>query len=417
MSPKSKIFLVANTSWYLYNFRLPLARHLRDAGNEVVFLAPQDAYSSRLTAEKFRWIDLPLRRKSVNPLRELLTIAQIAGIYRSERPDVCHHFTIKCVLYGTIAAKLSGVKAVVNSITGLGHAFIGQSLVHRILRPALRFVYRRILTARRVEVIFQNGDDFEEFYGRQMVSPEKTTIIRGSGVCLQRFAPRPGPLDGDPDPVVLLASRLIEEKGIHEYVEAARILKIRGIRANFALAGNTDDGNPSAISATQLQSWIEEGAVDYLGQIDNIEEVLALTTLVVLPSYREGTPRILLEAAAMGKPIVATDVPGCREVVRHGVNGLLVEARDAQGLADAIGELLEDSKRLTEFGIASREISKQFEEGGVIQATVAVYDKARKRTGKPIRSSSPSLEGFSKSDLNGGRIELAEFSTPGEELQ
>jgi len=369
--------MVANTSWYLYNFRLPLARHLRDVGYEVVLVSPADAYSERLEAEKFRWINLRMNRKGMNPLRELLTLGRFWKIYLNEKPAVCHHFTIKCVLYGTVAAKLAGVKAVVNAITGLGHAFLGQGLLHRALRPVLRIVYRKILTARRVQVIFQNGDDFKEFNDRNMVVPDKTTIIRGSGVCLQRFAPRPGRLEENPCPTVLLASRLIKEKGLLEYVEAARLLKSKGIQVSFALAGTVDPGNPSSITDAELQSWCSEGVVDYLGHIDRIEDVLALATVVVLPSYREGTPKILLEAAAMGKPIVATDVAGCREVVKHTFNGLLVPPRDAQALADAIEQILSQPETLKRFGENSRLHAQQFAESNVIKATLGVYDKAR----------------------------------------
>lgn len=374
----AKVLMVANTSWYLYNFRLPLARHLRDIGYEVVMVAPPDAYAERLVAEHFRWIPLELHRKSLNPFRESLTLLHFWKIYRQEKPAVCHHFTIKCVLYGTIAAKLAGVKAVVNAITGLGHAFIGQGWLHRAVRPFLRFVYRKILTARRVQVIFQNGDDYREFLDRKMIVPDKTTIIRGSGVCLQRFRPRPGMPESPPCPTVLLASRLIREKGLMEYVEAARILKEKGLEISFALAGRVDEGNPSSISEKMLQDWVQEGVIDYLGHIENIEEVLDVATIVALPSYREGTPRILLEAAAMGKPLVATDVPGCREVVRHGHNGLLVAPKDAVGLAQAIQTLVEDPQTLARFGINSRVVAHEFKDTQVIQATVQVYGKARK---------------------------------------
>ena len=378
---RDKVLLVANTSWYLYNFRLPLARHRRELGIDVVFVSPEDAYSQRLMDENFRWVELKMNRKSINPLRELVTLFRFCQVYRREAPAVCHHFTIKCVLYGTIAAKLVGVRAVVNAITGLGHAFIGQGKLHRLLRPLLRWVYRKILTARRVQVIFQNGDDYREFSDRKMIVPDKTTIIRGSGICLRRFVPRPGELDGQPSPTVLLASRLIKEKGLVEYVEAARMLKAKGLSIRFALAGSTDLGNPSSVSEQELQSWVDEGVVDYLGHTDKIETILGLATLVVLPSYREGTPRILLEAAAMGKPIIATDVPGCREVVLHGQNGLLVQVRSPQSLAAAIESLVFDAELMEKFSRRSREIAHDFEEGQVIEATMQVYQKA-----KPKRS-------------------------------
>lgn len=374
---REKILMVANTSWYLYNFRLPLARYLRDQGYEVVFVAPQDTYSKDLAAEGFHFIPLGMNRRSLNPLRELLTLISLWKIYRDEKPSVCHHFTIKCVLYGTIASKLAGVKAVVNAITGLGHAFIGNGRLHKIVRPFLRFVYRRILTARRVQVIFQNGDDFSEFQSRNMIIPEKATIIRGSGINLKRFMPRPGKLDGAPCPTVLLASRLIREKGVVEFVEAARQLRNRGLQARFCLAGRVDPGNPSSVSEEMLGEWCAEGAIDYLGHTDQIEDFLKVATLVTLPSYREGTPRILLEAAAMGKPIVTTDVPGCREVVKHGVSGLLVPARDPKALADAIENLITNREKMAEYGANARRLVQDFCEDSVIRRTEEIYRKAQ----------------------------------------
>lgn len=373
--------MVANTTWYLYNFRLPLARYLRDLGYEVVLVSPPDAYVERVQAESFRWVDLGLNRRSLNPLKELGALWRFWSIYRDEKPDVCHHFTIKCVIYGTLAAKFAGVKAVVNAITGLGHAFLGRGLMYRLLRPALRFVYRKILTARRVQVIFQNGDDYQEFQDLKMVVPEKVTIIRGSGVNLHRFAPRPSSPDDPPSPTVLLASRLIKEKGVVEYVAAARALRAEGLDVRFCLAGTVDNGNPSAISQEMLDQWVEEGAIDYLGHIDQIEDLLHVATLVVLPSYREGTPRILLEAAAAGKPIVATDVPGCREVVKHGVNGLLVPAGDAEALAEAMRSVLSNPDMLKKFGTNSRDIALDFCESKVISQTAEVYLKAQLKTG------------------------------------
>ncbi len=375
---KPRVLLVANTGWYLYNFRLPLARHLREVGYDVYFLSPKDAYVERLEAEDFHWVELPLNRKSMNPLKEVVALSHFCRIYKQLRPAICHHFTIKCVLYGTVAAKLTGVKAVVNAITGLGHTFLGQGLLNRMLRPFLRMAYRKILTARRVEVVFQNGDDLAEFRQQNIVNPSKSTIIRGSGVNLQRFQPRPGELDGQPAPMVLFASRLLKEKGLMEFVEAARLVKSRGLRANFAIAGDFDNGNPSAISKKEMDAWCEEGLVDYLGHADRMEDVLKLSHMVVLPSYREGTPRILLEAAAMGKPLVTTDVPGCREVVQHKVNGLLVPAKDAVALADAIETLLRRPELCVVYGAESRRLVHDFEEGQVIHATVQVYEKAMK---------------------------------------
>lgn len=376
MIASPKILLVANTGWYLYNFRLPLARMLRARGCEVVLASPQDAYVERLQAEGFRWVEVALDRRSMNPLQELVSLGQMLRLYRRERPQAVHHFTIKCVLYGTIAAKLVGIRSVVNAVTGLGHIFLGQSLAARALRPVIKRMYRHILSARRVRVVFQNPDDLQVFQDEQLVVPERTILIRGSGVNVSRFRPRPGLPDAPPHPVVLFASRLLSEKGVHEYVEAAALLRERGVLAVFQVAGDPDPANPSSVPAATLEQWREEGAVDLLGHVDTMDDLIACSTLVVLPSYREGTPRILLEAAAMGKPIVATDVPGCREVVEHGGNGLLVPPRDAAALAAAIAELLADPARCAAMGEAGRaKMLAEFDDQDVARRTVAIYEE------------------------------------------
>ncbi|MBD1903530.1 glycosyltransferase family 4 protein [Trichocoleus sp. DQ-A3] len=370
-----KILLVANTGWYLYNFRLPLARFLRLQGIEVVLVSPWDAYVERLEAEGFRWIQLRLSRRSINPLVELLTIAHLTYIYLREKPSAVHHFTIKCVLYGTIGAKLSRTRAVVNAVTGLGYIFISTEWKARILQPIIRFLYRQILTARRVRVVFQNMDDLQAFADRKLIVPDRTVLIRSSGVDLKRFSPRPSHPDAPPAPVVLFAARLLVDKGLIEYVEAARILKTKGVCATFQIAGVPDTGNPSSISETTLEQWRREGAVDLLGYVEKMENPIALSTVVVLPSYREGVPRILLEAAAMGKPLVATDVPGCREVVIPGENGFLVPVKNARLLANAIEVLLKDPDLCKAMGDAGREkVLREFDDQDVVRRTVKVYE-------------------------------------------
>ncbi len=372
-----KILLVANTGWYLYNFRLPLARFLRARGDvEVVLVSPRDAYVPRLTAEGFRWIELILDRKSVNPLRELLVVARLTGIYRTERPDAVHHFTAKCVLYGTLAARLTGVRAVVNALTGLGHVFLGSGWKARVLRPLIKNLYRRLLTARRVRVVFQNPDDLQTFTDQKLVVPDRTILIRGSGVNLQRFRPRPGSREDAPCPIVLFAARLNGDKGICEFVQAARVLKTEGVEAVFQVAGAPDRGNPTAVGTTTLDDWRREGAVDLLGHVDAMDDLIAQAAIVVLPTHGgEGVPRVLLEAAAMGKPIVATDVPGCREAVLPSENGFLVPAKDARALAACIERLLRDADLRARMGAAGRRLmERHFDDQDVARRTVQVYE-------------------------------------------
>ncbi len=371
-----KILLVANTGWYLYNFRLPLARLLRSRGVEVVMVCPDDPYVERLRAEGFRWVHYNLDRRSLNPFKELLGIFRLMLIYNRERPSAVHHFTIKCVLYGSLAAKITGIRAVVNAVTGLGYVFVDGSLSTRLIRVLVKRIYRRVLTAKRVRVVFQNPDDLQAFADENMIIPDQTVLIRSSGVNLQRFSPRPGAPEVPPAPIVLFASRLINEKGVAVLVEAARILKRRGVNVTVQIAGEPDKGNPSCISEATLEEWRREGAVDLLGHVDAIEELIAVATMVVLPSYYpEGVPRILLEAAAMGIPIVATDVPGCREVVDHNVNGLLVPPKDPLALADAIEQLLANPELCQKMGAAGRlKMQQEFDDQIVAQRTIEVYN-------------------------------------------
>ena len=371
-----KILLVANTGWYLYNFRLPLARRLRAEGFHVVLVSPYDTYVDRLVAEGFEHRSLQrLSRRGVNPFDELFAVGELIRLYRDERPRAVHHFTIKCVLYGTIAAKLSGVTSVVNAVTGLGHIFLGQRLVTRVLRPPVRWLYRKILQARRGHVVFQNPDDLETFVSQGLVAPEKTVIIRSSGVDVSRFSPRPGNPDVPASgvPTVLFVGRLLKEKGVYDYVEAARLVK-SDRPVCFKIAGDLDLGNPSSVPEAQVEEWRLEGAVDLLGHVESIDDVIALADIMVLPSYREGTPRALLEAAAMGKPIVATDVPGCREVVIHGKTGFLVPVRDPKSLAESISELLNNPALAAEMGSQGRLlVEEEFSVDSVVSRTLDVY--------------------------------------------
>ncbi len=369
----NKILLVANTGWYLYNFRLPLAQHLRTLGVEVVFISPWDVYVEKIQAEGFLWIELDMIRRSTNPFLELYAIFRLIIIYLQEKPSAVHHFTIKCVLYGGIAAKLVGVPAVINAITGLGYIFINKDLKATILRPLLKPLYRFVLRAETGRVIFQNQDDIATLAKLNLISPKRTILIRSSGVDTKRFSPYYTHKKHQ-KPIVLLAARLIGEKGIYEYVEAAAILKNRGCKAIFQIAGGLYFGNPSAIAEDIAKQWCNQGLIDWLGHVDNMEEVIGASTIVVLPSYREGVPKILLEAAAMCKPLVATDVPGCRDVVEHGINGYLVPVKDAHRLADAIERLLKNPELCQKMGKLGREkVIGKFNVNDVVQKTVQVY--------------------------------------------
>jgi len=370
-----KALLLANTDWYLYNFRRALARRLQQDGYDLTLVCPPGPYLDRLRDLGFACLpfDLPSNKPSL--LQEVKTLLGLIRLYRRERPALVHHFTIRCVLYGSIAARIVGGISVVNALTGMGHVFTADGLQARLLRRIVGFLYHLFLTGAHSRAIFQNHDDLNVFVRSGMTEAAKSHLIPSSGVDCSIFR-RPVGRDRPARPVVnvLFASRLIREKGVAEYLEAARLLRGRNVSARFRLAGDIYEQNPSSLSRSELQAIQADGVVDVLGHVDNIRAVLEDTDIVVLPSYREGCPRILVEAAAMGIPLVATDVPGCREVVDHGVNGYLVPPRHATSLAAAIERLATDDRLRRRFGEASRLMAiNNFDESIVLEDTLRVY--------------------------------------------
>lgn len=377
-----KILYFANTEWYLYNFRLSLIRKVQEQGAEVVLISPPGKYGERLRDMGYKWIPLPMDRRSLNPIAEFRLILAILKIYATEKPDLVHLFTIKSVIYGSIAAMLTGVKFRINAITGLGHVFISNSLRARLLRPLVRLLVRFAVNTPRGRLILQNNDDRELFLENRLINAKYIRIIRGSGVNISRFnlSPRKKPED---EPLrVLLATRLLWEKGVEEYVVAARCLRQEKRHIEFLLAGSPDPGNPASVPADSIRGWEQEGVIVPVGHTDDMPALLQTVDLVVLPSYREGTPRILLEAAACGLPIVTTDVPGCRETVDHKVNGLRVPAQDSVALAEAIRYMADNPLERRRMGLAGRDkVMAEFEENLVINTTLSVYDELLARTG------------------------------------
>lgn len=368
-----KVLFFANTDWYLYNFRLPLAKFLRQHGLDVVMLSPVGSYGPALQAEGFRWIGLDMNRRSLNPARELALIRRISSVYAAEKPDIVHHFTIKCVVYGSLIARWNGIRNRVNAVTGMGYVFSDDGYKARLLRPVVRNLIKAALGGEGSRLILQNKDDVAAFVAADLAPEDAIHLIRGSGVDVTRFSPL---LPAGERPVmrVLLASRLLWDKGIREYIEAAKIIKAEKLPVEFLLAGSPDPGNPGSVPPAQLAKWQESGAVHYLGHIADMPQLLAKIDVAVLPSYREGVPRSLLEAAACGVPIITTDVPGCREVVSHEVNGLLIPARDAGALARAIRSLYERPAERARMGCAGRDaVLNNFDQRIVFEKTFAVY--------------------------------------------
>lgn len=372
-----KVLLVANTSWYLYNFRRPLARALRERGVQPVLLAPKDAYSERLLQEGFQWQELDVPKNRLNPWREFKSFLGFIAAYRREKPVAAHHFTIKCVIYGTLAARITGVPRQINAVTGLGHVFLSKSWKATLLRGPLTLAYRFVLGSEASRVIFQNPDDRKTFVDAGLVDTRHTVLIRSSGVDISRFTPKAGPLQ-EPGIHVLFASRLLREKGIFELIEAIRLLKAqpKNTDITFSIAGDISAGNPSAITQSQIEQWRKEGLARFVGHVDSVHDLIATSDLVVLPSYREGTPRILLEACAMEKAVVTTDVPGCREVVEHERNGLLVPSHDSQALAAAIERLAHDAPLRETMGkLGRRKVLAEFSDVEIARQTLTVYEE------------------------------------------
>jgi glycosyltransferase involved in cell wall biosynthesis len=374
-----KIILFANTEWYLFNFRLSLAKALQAQGHDVLLISPPGEYGARLQALGFRWEALPMDRKSLNPLQELRLLMHLCRLYRREQPALTHHFTIKCVVYGSIAALMARVPARVNAVAGMGYVFTNQALKARLLRPVVRGLMRLVLNGRGARLILQNNDDMTAFAKAGLARPKLTRLVMGSGVDLTRFTPRvqAAQVGAEAQPTrVVLAARLLWDKGIAEYAQAARLLKAKGLPVRFLLAGSPDPGNPAAIPQATLDGWQAEGLIELLGQVGDMAALFASVDIVVLPSYREGLPKSLIEAAACALPLVTTDVPGCREVVTHEVNGLLVPVKDATALANAIERLHLDPVWARQLGLAARKRAiAEFDERIVIEKTLGVYEE------------------------------------------
>ncbi len=371
-----KVILFANTDWYLYNFRLPLAQYLRTQGLDVLFLSPPGEYGSRLREAGFRWQSIPMNRLSINPLRELILLNHIRRVYAHERPKLAHHFTIKSVVYGSLAARLTGTNARVNAVTGLGHVFTNTGVKARLLRPWVRLLLRLALGGTGSRLILQNPDDVHSFKQGRLIQPEFIRLIRGSGVDTERFKPT-APTDPTRPLTMLLATRLLWEKGVGEYVTAAQQLREAGLSLNCLIAGQPDPGNPASIPVEQLKRWQQQGAVTLLGHVADMASLLKQVDIMVLPTnYGEGVPRSLLEGAACGLPLIATDVPGCREIVQHQHNGLLVPPRNVDALANAMRQLAENVQLRQQMGAASRAIVLEtFDQETVFQQTFAVYQE------------------------------------------
>ena len=371
-----RVLLFANTEWYLYNFRLSLARALQAEGYEVILISPPGPYGHKLRELGLDWRPAPMARLSLNPFSELRLLRWLIQLLRHEQIDVVHGFTIKCAVYGSLAARVAGNRPRIGAVAGLGYVFTSRSIKALVLRPLVRLALRLALGGKRARLILQNPDDMALFESARLARPDQLRLIPGSGVDLTRFKP---PEAADKRAAsdrfrIVLPARLLWDKGIADWVTAAEKLKSTHPQITLLLAGEPDAGNPAAVPAEKLKAWHEAGIIEWLGKVDDMPALFQSVDAVALPSYREGLPKSLIEAAGCGLPLITTDVPGCREVVTHEQDGLLIPPRNADALAAAIARLADDPELCQQLGAAARQRAlAEFDEQIVIEKTLGVY--------------------------------------------
>ncbi len=320
-----KIAIVINTSWNIYNFRSGLVHHFLKSGHRVVTIAPKDDYSAKLEAWGCEYHPIEMDGSGLNPIRDLKLLFQLRNLLKTTRPDLILSYTIKPNIYGSLVARSLSIPIICN-VSGLGTVFLWTGLIRK-----LAVTLYRVSFAHSTWIFFQNDQDQAEFTSLVKIKLKKTSLLPGSGIDVAKYKVTD---TQNETPVFLMIARLIVEKGIREFIEAVRLLKAEQVKAIFWLAGSLDEEHSRSISKGELDNWISEGLIVYFGQVDPIEDLIRKADAIVLPSYREGTPRTLLEGGALGKPLIATDVPGCSHVVEDGVNGFLCTARDARSLAN-----------------------------------------------------------------------------------
>lgn len=397
-----RLLFVVNESYFFYSHRLPVARAAREAGFEVHVAAPDDHVWAAsgfdvdaLQAEGFLYHRIDLNHRGLNPLQDLRTMLAMWSLYRELRPTLLHHLTIKPVLYGGLAARLLNVPGVVNAVTGLGHLFSSGRPSARLLRGLIVPFYKLSLGNPRCRVIVQNAEDGELLQTHGIVAGERLRLIRGSGVAMNEFVPAP---ETDDTPLVVLPARLIWAKGVREFVDAARTLRRQGVPGRFALVGEAKAGYSGAVPEAELRRWHLDGDVEWWGRQEDMQAVFRRCHVVCLPSnYGEGVPKVLIEAAASGRAIVTTDIAGCRDIVRDGVNGILTPPSDADALARALKALLTDPdyrRRLAANG--RRVVEEDFALDRVVAATLDVYRELLPASTKGAASLSASSRSSSK---------------------
>ncbi len=370
-SPRKLLFFIPE-DWYVCSHRLPLIAGARSEGMDVVVVTRVGRKKQPMVDAGAAVVHTRLRRGFRNPLRDLSGLIDLIQIYRQQRPDIVHHVTPKSCLYGSLVAWLTGVKPVVNAMAGLGFLYTSRSLKARLARPLVALAFKWILSRPDSRIIVQNNDDGDFFHQQIGVPADRIVLVRGSGVDIDVFEPAAQQPAGKVR--ICLAARMIGDKGLFETVAAARLLQAQREDIEFVFAGEPDVENPSGVSAAQLQAWHDEGAVTWVGRVDDVASLLKTCHIGLLPSYGEGFPKSLLEAAACGLPLIATDTTGCREICLGGVNGLYVPLRDPAAIAAAVTQLADDPELRARFGRESRKmVVENFSEAIVVSQTVDLY--------------------------------------------
>lgn len=368
-----KIILVANTDWYLYNYVFPLAKKLISQSHKVLLISPKGNYADKFKHHSIQWKQLILSRRGFNPIHELRSLIQLSKLYKMEMPELVHHFTAKCVLFGSLAARLNSVKKIVNTLPGKGILFSEKNVFLALFWRICKLLFR--ISLKKSKVIFQNQSDLNYFTENKITNKLKCYLIPGSGVSIENFYLTPIP---NGIPLIVLPGRMLWAKGAAEFVKAAEIIKSKGVEVRFALVGKIEINHPSAIRPEIIKDWEKNGYIEWWGWQTNMVSVYHQSTIVCLPStYGEGLPKSLIEAAACGRPLVATDIPGCRPVIKNGVNGHLVPRGDADTLARVLIEMLGDRELLELMGAASRKIAERdFSVEKITDSIIEIYDLA-----------------------------------------
>ncbi|WP_085784643.1 glycosyltransferase family 4 protein [Candidatus Nucleicultrix amoebiphila] len=380
MTRKKILYLVAEDHYFL-SHRFELAKASVNQGFEVVLATNVSKYLQQIQSAGIRVVPLKhFHRSSLNPFKDLKTLKELYKIYKNERPDIVHQVALKPVLYCTLIARILKIPHIINAIAGMGHVFTDQGLKTRGLRIILSQLFRFILKSPHQHIIVQNPDDRHLILNLCSIEPTRVVLIRGSGVDTKLFKKSPEkPIDSK-GPKVALVARMLWSKGIREAIEAQKILKAKNKKLQLFFYGNSDPKNPAAVPNALLKTWQKEGLIHWEGHCDHVQDIYKDTHISLLPSYREGLPRSLLEAAAAGKPIITTDTPGCREIVQDGVNGFLVPIKNPQALANALERLIDDKQLRQKMGQKGRElIQKEFSDEIIISQTIRLYkDKSVK---------------------------------------